>query len=244
MPQGEFRVGTSGWNYRHWRGLFYPADLPAKRWLAFYAQHFDTVEINATFYRLPSQAAVAAWREAAPPGFVYAWKASQYITHAKKLLDPAEPLARVYAPMAALGGTMGPVLLQLPPQLRFNPDRLAQFLPQLPPGHRHAMEFRDPGWYVDATFELLAKHDVALCLSDHRAAPAPWVRTASFVYVRGHGPAGDYRGTYSEAALATWAAEIAAWRALGCDAFAYFDNDIGGAAPFDAQRLRALGTQS
>jgi uncharacterized protein YecE (DUF72 family) len=244
MAQGQLRVGTSGWNYRHWRGLFYPADLPAKRWLGYYAQHFDTVEINATFYRLPSQAAVAAWREAAPPGFIYAWKASQYITHAKKLLDPAEPLARVYAPMAALGGTMGPVLLQLPPQLRFNPDRLAQFLLQLPTGHRHTMEFRDPGWYVDATFELLAKHDVALCLSDHRAAPAPWVRTASFVYIRGHGPAGDYRGAYSDEALATWTAQISAWRALGCDAYAYFDNDIGGAAPFDAHRLRALGTES
>src|SRR5206468_1995324 len=148
--RGRLRVGTSGWVYRHWRGDFYPADLPQKRWFAWYAERFDTAEINATFYRLPSQAAVAAWREAAPPGFVYAWKASRFITQAKKLRDPDAPLERVYAPMLALGDKLGPALFQLPPQLRLDLPRLEAFLAALPDGRRHVIEFRDKSWYVDA----------------------------------------------------------------------------------------------
>jgi uncharacterized protein YecE (DUF72 family) len=234
------RVGCSGWSYPAWRGAFYPEKLPVKRWLSYYAERFDTAEINASFYRLPSQASVAGWREAVPDGFVFAWKASQYITHAKKLLDPEAPLARVYAPMAALGDKLGPALFQLPPQLKLNLPRLEAFLAALPEGRRHVLEVRDPGWYVDPVFDLLARRDVALCLSDHHHAPAPWVRTASFIYVRGHGPKGDYRGSYGEGMLAGWAERIAAWRSAGCDVYAYFDNDIGCAAPKDAARLVAM----
>lgn len=237
MSQGRLRVGTSGWVYRPWRGVFYPATLPQKDWFKYYASRFDTAEINATFYRLPSQAAVAAWREAAPPGFQFAWKASRYITQAKKLKDPEAPLARVYGQMAALAETAGPALFQLPPHLPLNLERLSSFLALLPRG-RQAMEFRHPSWYIDAVFELLAQHDVAFCVSDHHDAPAPWVRTASFVYVRGHGPGGAYAGSYSDADLADWSRRILAWRAEGHDVYAYFDNDIGCAAPGDAQRLR------
>jgi uncharacterized protein YecE (DUF72 family) len=239
MSEGRLRVGTSGWIYRPWRGLFYPQDLPQKAWFRFYARQFDTAEINATFYRLPSQAAVAAWREAAPEGFEFAWKASRYITQAKKLRDAEAPLARVYAPMAALGDRTGPTLFQLPPQLRLNLDRLTGFLKLLPSG-RQAMEFRHPSWYVDPVFEALAARNVAFCISDHHDAPAPWVRTASFVYVRGHGPGGAYVGSYSNAELKRWVGEIRAWRADGHDVYAYFDNDIGCAAPGDALRLRDL----
>ena len=237
---GELRVGTSGWIYRHWRGVFYPQDLPMKRWFAFYAERFDTAEINATFYRLPSQAAVAAWREAAPPGFVFAWKASRFITQAKKLRDVEAPLARVYTPMLALGETLGPALFQLPPQLHLDLERLAAFLALLPQGRRQAVEFRHPSWYEPAVFDLLAQHDVALCVADHFKAPAPWRATASFAYIRGHGPGGDYRGAYSQAQLQRWADHIQGWRAEGRDVYAYFDNDIGCAAPADAIRLRRL----
>lgn len=237
---GQLRVGTSGWSYPAWRGAFYPAKLPAKRWLGYYAERFDTAEINASFYRLPSQATTAAWREGVPDGFVFAWKASQYITHAKKLTEPEAPLARVYAPMAALGAKLGPALFQLPPQLKLNLPRLQAFLGALPKTGRHVLEVRDPGWYVEPVFELLRAHDVALCLSDHHHAPAPWLRTASFVYVRGHGPGGHYSGSYGDAELTVWADRIAAWRAEGCDVYAYFDNDIGCAAPGDALRLRAM----
>lgn len=237
MPQGRLRVGTSGWVYRPWRGAFYPQALPQKDWFRFYASQFDTAEINATFYRLPSQAAVAAWREAAPPDFQFAWKASRYITQAKKLRDAAEPLARVYAPMAALGPKTGPTLFQLPPQLRLDVERLETFLALLPQG-RQAVEFRHPSWYADEVFALLAQHDVALCISDHHDAPAPWMRTASFIYVRGHGPGGTYAGSYGAPELTRWARHVRTWRDDGCDVYAYFDNDIGCAAPYDARRFR------
>jgi uncharacterized protein YecE (DUF72 family) len=240
MSQGRLRVGTSGWVYRPWRGAFYPPTLPQKDWFKFYASQFDTAEINATFYRLPSQAAVAAWREAAPEDFQFAWKASRYITQAKKLKDAEEPLARVYAPMAALGPKAGPTLFQLPPQLRLNLERLQSFLRLLPPDGRQAVEFRHPSWYVDDVFAALTEHDVAFCISDHHDAPAPWVRTASFVYVRGHGPGGTYAGSYGDPELSRWSRHIRTWRGEGRDVYAYFDNDIGCAAPDDARRLRDM----
>jgi uncharacterized protein YecE (DUF72 family) len=237
MDDGRLHIGTSGWVYRHWRGVFYPEGLRQKDWFAYYSERFDTAEINATFYRLPSQGAVAAWREAAPAGFEFAWKASRYITQAKKLRDVEAPLARVYAPMTALGSKMGPVLFQLPPHLHIDVDRLRRFLALLPPG-RQAVEFRHASWYADEVFEALTQHDIALVISDHHAAPAPWLRTGSFVYIRGHGPRGDYVGAYSDADISRWVQHIAAWRHEGRDIYAYFDNDIGGAAPSDALRLR------
>ena len=237
---GAVRIGTSGWIYGHWRGLFYPAGLPQARWFQYYASQFDTVEINGTFYRLPSQAATAGWREAAPEGFVFAWKASQYITHSKKLKDPEAPLERVYAPMLGMGAKLGPCLFQLPPQMKPNIERLEAFLAVLPTGRRHTVEFRDPAWYSDAVFEALRRRNIALCISDHHHAPAPWLATADFVYVRGHGPGGLYYGSYSDSELEGWARPMGGWLKDGLDVFAYFDNDIGCAAPFDALRLKAL----
>ena len=238
------RIGTSGWIYPSWRGPFYPLDLRLKDRLAYYAAQFDTAEINATFYRLPTQAAVAAWRETAPDGFVFAWKASRFITQAKKLLDAEAPLARVYAPMLALGEKLGPALFQLPPQLRLNLPRLASFLPLLPSDRRHVVEFRHPSWYVEPVFDLLQRHQVALCISDHCDAPAPWRLTAGFAYVRGHGPGGHYQGSYTDVELRTWARRSEEWRSEGHDVYAYFDNDIGCAAPGDALRLRNLAARS
>jgi uncharacterized protein YecE (DUF72 family) len=237
LAPGRLCVGTSGWVYRQWRGSFYPESLRQKDWFGYYAERFDTAEINATFYRLPSPAAVAVWREAAPPGFQFAWKASRYITQAKKLRDVEAPLARVYGPMAELGDKAGPTLFQLPPQLRLDLERLERFLELLPDG-RQAIEFRHPSWFSDAVFAALARHDVALCVSDHHDAPSPWMATASFAYVRGHGPGGRYEGSYGDSELSLWADHISAWRREGRDTYAYFDNDIGCAAPGDALRLR------
>jgi uncharacterized protein YecE (DUF72 family) len=238
--RGAARVGTSGWIYRSWRGPFYPQPLPQRLWLHHYAGVFDTAEINATFYRLPTQAAAARWRETTPSDFLFAWKASRFITHMKRLRDAETSLARVFAPMEALGAKLGPALFQLPPQMSLDLPRLEAFLALLPAGRRHVLEFRHPSWYADAVLAALARANVALCVSDHHHAPAPWAATADFAYVRGHGPGGHYSGSYANPELDRWAAHICAWRAEGRDVFAYFDNDIDCAAPGDAARLKGL----
>jgi len=235
---GRVWVGTSGWSYSHWAGGFYPAGVKAKLRLAHYATRFDAVEINASFYRLPSESAVAAWAEEAPPGFLFAWKASRYITQAKKLRDVGDLLKLVYGRMAPLADKLGPALFQLPPQLRLDLPRLEQFLDLLPGSPPTTIEFRHPSWYAAPVFSRLADHDVALCISDHHDAPSPWEATASHVYVRGHGPGGQYAGRYSAADLDRWASEIGAWSRAGRQVFAFFDNDIGGAAPLDATDLK------
>ena len=235
----EVRIGCSGWTYKDWTGPFYPPGTKDRERLEYYAGRFDTTEINASFYRLPSQAAVEGRARRAPRGFVFAWKLSRFITHNKKLKDCADSIALVFGRMAGLGEHYGPVLIQLPPQLRRNDERLAQFLALLPPGRRYTVEFRDPSWYEPAVFEILHRHDASLCISDHHAAPSPWEVTASWIYVRGHGPGGRYHGRYPADELAVWAARIAAWRAEGRDVYVYFDNDVKSAAPFDAEALKA-----
>ena len=234
------RIGCSGWIYKDWSGPFYPPQVKERERLEYYASRFDTAEINASFYRLPSEQVVEGWARRTPPGFVFAWKVSRFITHNKKLKDCAEAVALVFGRMAPLGARYGPALIQLPPQLRRDDGRLSAFLALLPQGRRHAVEFRHESWYDPAVFRLLAEHDAALCISDHHAAPAPWEVTASWVYVRGHGPGGRYRDRYSGAELARWAERIAAWRAEGRDVYVYFDNDVKSAAPFDALSLRDL----
>ena len=234
------RIGCSGWSYKDWRGPFYPPDVKDGERLEHYAGSFDTAEINASFYRLPSEATVEAWAHRVPTGFVFAWKVSRFITHNKKLRDCSDSVALVFGRMRGLGGAGGPALIQLPPQLRRDDDRLAAFLALLPKEGRHVVEFRHPSWYEPEIFRLLAAFDAALCISDHHAAPSPWEVTASFVYVRGHGPGGRYVGRYPEAQLADWSARIRAWRKAGCDVYAYFDNDVKSAAPQDALALKRL----
>ena len=237
----ELRIGCSGWSYKHWKGgVFYPERLKAKDELAWYATRFDTAEINGSFYRLPPETMVDGWRERSPEGFLFAWKASRFITHMKRLLDPIEPLELMFSRTALLGDKLGPILFQLPPSMQRNDQRLESFLEVLPPGPRYAFEFRHPSWYVDEVFACLAGRDISLCLSDHHHAPAPWVRTASWVYVRGHGPGGRYWGRYPDATLQDWAGRIRAWRAEDRDVVCYFDNDPEGAAPRDADRLKQL----
>ncbi|HEV2605088.1 MAG TPA: DUF72 domain-containing protein [Microvirga sp.] len=236
---GALRIGTSGWHYASWRGPFYPAKLRPADFLSFYQQRFSTAEINNSFYRLPTAEAVTAWRESTPEDFLFAWKASRFITHMKKLKGVEDSIDLVFGRMAALGAKSGPVLFQLPPMLHADRERLAAFLAFLPRGYRYTIEFRHPSWYEASILDLLREHDAALCLSDHAAAPAPWEVTAGWVYIRGHGADGRYAGNYSDDTLDDWARRIAAWRAEGRDVYCYFDNDIKSAAPTDAERLVA-----
>jgi uncharacterized protein YecE (DUF72 family) len=234
----QVRIGCSGWSYKHWKkGGFYPEGLRAKDEFAFYASQFDTAEINGSFYRLPTEAAALGWRAKAPEGFLFAWKASRFITHMKRLLDPHEPLALMFSRTDLLGEALGPILFQLPPQMARNDERLAAFIFALPEGRRYAFEFRHPSWYAPEVLRMLGDRDLSLCISDHHHAPAPWDRTASWVYLRGHGPGGRYWGRYPAQALDDWAARIAEWRQAGHDVYAYFDNDPEGAAPKDAKAL-------
>lgn len=234
-------IGTSGWTYDGWRGPFYPKDVPKTRWLAWYATQFATAEINGSFYRTPSLEAVRGWSEQTPSGFVFAWKASKFITHWKRLSQKsANSIALMVTRLEALGPKAGPVLFQLPPHFTADHERLAGFLPLLPTAYRYAFEFRDASWYDDTTFDLLHAHGCALCLSDHHDAPAPWEITARHVYVRGHGPTGEYRDNYPDKTLHRWADAIAKWKRQRRTIYVYFDNDQKSAAPRDAQRLKEM----
>lgn len=237
----EFHIGTSGWQYDHWRGVLYPPGLPQRQWLRFYAGHFATVEVNNTFYRLPSAAAWDAWREAAPLGFHFAVKASRFITHFRRFREPAAPLRRLFERAQRLGDRLGPVLYQAPPDFARTPEnvaRLQSFLTALPAGHRHALEFRHASWFGEETFTLLRAAGVAFCSYDMPGVRCPLVATAPFAYVRFHGPAALYAGNYSEGQLRSWAARL---RGLAVDeVWAYFNNDIGGYAVLNARRLREL----
>jgi uncharacterized protein YecE (DUF72 family) len=237
------RVGCSGWQYKHWRGVFYPADLPASRWFEHYASRFDTVEINNTFYRLPDASTFAAWRKQAPPGFLYAIKASRFLTHMKKLKDPADPLHRLFQRAQRLQRTFGPVLYQLPPRWPVNVERLGAFVRALPKRRRHVIEFRDPSWYNDRVFELLERAGVALCLHDMAGSSTGMMKVGSFVYIRFHGPA-KYTGRYGDDVLNAWAQWLASQMRHGREIFAYFNNDAAGDAPRDAIRLRRAIAQA
>jgi uncharacterized protein YecE (DUF72 family) len=231
-------IGTSGWTYDGWRGPFYPDDLPKKDWLRYYATKFPTTEINGSFYRTPSLEAVRGWRAQTPKNFPFAWKASKFITHWKRLTENCEnSIALMQTRLRMLGPKLGAVLFQLPPNFSKDRGRLESFLGMLPRRRRYAFEFRHKSWYDDDILDVLRHHDVALCLSDHRDAPSPWEVTARHVYVRGHGPGGHYRGSYPRRTLQRWADAIAAWKRQRREVFVYFDNDQKAAAPKDAQRL-------
>lgn len=231
------RIGCSGWQYSHWRGDFYPAGLPQSQWLEYYAAHFNTVEINNTFYRLPEAPTFAAWARRAPRGFVYAVKASRYLTHMKKLKDPQEPLARFFTRARRLQTALGPVLYQLPPRWPVNVERFSAFLRALPRRRRHVVEFREASWYSDDVFALLEQHRVALCLHDMKGSASGMRAVGPFVYVRFHGVQ-KYSGRYPDRTLETWAAWLADRVREERPIYAYFNNDTGGHAPRDAVRLR------
>jgi uncharacterized protein YecE (DUF72 family) len=234
----EILVGTSGWHYASWKGPFFPKDLKLKDQLAYYATQFRTTELNGVFYRTPTPEAVKGWRAQTPPDFVFAWKASKFITHWKRLSERCDnSLELLEDRLSLLGPKVGPILFQLPPKFEMDDERLASFLKMLNAKRRYAFEFRHPSWYTPRILRLLSDANIALCISDHAHAPSPWKRTADFVYVRGHGPGGRYKGHYSAAALASWGRKITQWRRRGYDVYVYFDNDQKSAAPLDAKRL-------
>jgi len=233
------RIGTAGWQHDSFAGRFYPDALAQDDRLSFYADTFDTVEVNNTFYQRPDPETLRAWRRQTPDDFVFAVKANQYITHFKKLKDPAEPVEHLYENVEPLGHRLGPILFQCPPNWHQNLDRLHRFLEVLDDAHRHVLEFRDPTWLNDGTTEALAAHDAAFCIYDYGGRETLRTVTTDFVYVRLHGAGDAYHGRYSDAALDDWAAQIADWRAEDRDVYVYFNNTAGeGHAPHDATRLR------
>jgi uncharacterized protein YecE (DUF72 family) len=232
--RGRLRIGTSGWQYGHWRGVFYPPRLPQARWFDHYAAHFDNVEVNNTFYRLPAPAVFDAWREQAPAGFVYTLKLSRYVTHLRRLRDPRTPLARFLKAARRLERHLGPVLVQLPPRWQADPQSLDAFLQAAPRPPRWAVEFRDPSWLSSEVFAILRRHRAALVLHD-KLPRHPLEVTSDFVYRRFHGVA--YGGSYSAQALVAEAARIRDWLARGLDVFVYFNNDRDGHAVANAAAL-------
>jgi uncharacterized protein YecE (DUF72 family) len=238
--RGKIHIGTSGWSYPHWQGAFYPEKLAERERLGFYARHFDSVEINNSFYRLPSPDTLARWRDSVPPGFRFALKASRYVTHMKKLQDPDKSLAGLFERAAVLEDKLGPILFQMPPRWHCNAQRLASFLAALPTGFRYAFEFRDRSWINDRTYALLASHGVAFCIYELDGFLSPRQVTTDFCYIRLHGPAGPYQGSYATQTLAGWAGACASWSRQGHDVFCFFDNDQKANAAIDAERLRRM----
>ncbi|HKG98367.1 MAG TPA: DUF72 domain-containing protein [Pyrinomonadaceae bacterium] len=236
----KFHIGTSGWHYKHWMGgVFYPPGTRGPEMFQFYARHFNTVEINNSFYRLPTAQTFDAWRESSPRGFCFAVKASRFITHMKKLKEPESSSAKFFLAAERLGKKLGPILFQLPPRWKLNVERLASFLELLPPEHKYVFEFRDQSWLVPEVYGLLRKYNAAFCIHDFADMKVPHEITSNFAYIRFHGPtSAKYWGEYSDSQLQAWAERIAGWRVSAV--YAYFNNDPGGAAVRNAMTLKTL----
>jgi uncharacterized protein YecE (DUF72 family) len=244
MPHNiqRIHIGTSGWSYKHWLGTFYPEGVKAVGQFPYYLQHFNTVELNSPFYRLPDKETFIKWKTNSPETFLYSVKASRFITHMKKLKDPAESLVRFMENVSGLEEKLGPILFQLPPHWQLNLERLKEFLEKLPATFRYVFEFRNSTWYDAEVYRLLREKNCAFCLYELDGHLTPFEITADFVYVRLHGPGGKYQGNYSEESLQGWGAKCIEW-AKSLDVFVYFDNDIGSYAPFNAKRLIEITSQ-
>jgi uncharacterized protein YecE (DUF72 family) len=238
--QQHFHIGTSGWHYKHWRGPFYPPGLPTRAWLGFYAERLPCVEINNSFYRLPVPATLAGWDQQTPAGFLFAVKAWRQITHRKRLLDCADAVQTFLSHIQILGEKLGPVLFQLPPRFRCNPQRLADFLRLLPRNRRFTFEFRDPSWHNQAVYDLLSAHNAAWCIFELAGFLSPLTCTADFVYIRLHGPDGPYCGNYDAQTLHGWAERLRRWYDQGKESYLFFDNDEAGFAVHNALDLQQL----
>jgi uncharacterized protein YecE (DUF72 family) len=240
----DIRIGTSGFHYKHWVGPFYPPKTPASKMLDFYVQHFDTVELNNSFYRLPTAEAFDAWREATPANFIFAVKASRFITHNKKLKDPEHALDNLLPRAAHLGPKLGPILFQLPPHWRVNPERLESLLEILPRALRYTFEFRELSWITPAIISILKKFNAAFCIYELAGYHSPLDITADFAYVRLHGPSrGKYQGSYSKERLNFWARQIETWAKSLKAIYIYFDNDQHGYAAANALTLKSMLSQ-
>lgn len=247
LAQGIARIGCSGWHYKSWRGPVYPNDLSTAEWLRYYSQRFGTVELNNSFYRLPSETTFDGWRRQVGRGFLFAVKASRFLTHIKRLRAPEEPIDRLLSHARALGATLGPLLYQLPPRWFPDPERLETFLAALPhrlPGSRrrlhHVIEMRDPDGYEPWVLDLLAQYGISLCIHDMPDSASPLVPVGPIAYVRFHGYGAKYGGSYPDEVLSEWAVWLRGVLDAGRDAYVYFNNDINGYAVENAERFRRL----
>jgi uncharacterized protein YecE (DUF72 family) len=238
--RARIHIGCSGWVYKHWRGLFYPEGLPQKRWFERYSEEFDTVEINASFYRVPLAATFDAWRDKAPPEFRYAVKVNRFITHLKKL-NECEPALNDFVALARrLGATLGPLLYQLPPSLKIDLPRLERFLQQVPRDLSNVFEFRNKDWYVPETYALLDRYGASFCAHDMPGSATERIAVGPIAYVRFHGGEGKYWGRYSDEGLLSWTDWIVEQTRGGRSVWCYFNNDIHGHAIHDAQTLKSM----
>jgi uncharacterized protein YecE (DUF72 family) len=234
----QYYIGTSGWHYDHWRYLFYPDKLAKAKWLEFYARHFTTVELNSSFYRLPSEQAFAAWHDSSPANFTFAVKVSRFITHIKRLKGIKEPLDTFLARAKILGEKLGPLLYQLPPSMHRDDSRLESSLSTLPQGMKHVLEFRHESWLDDGVFEILRRYNIGLCVFDMPTLTCPLKATADFAYIRFHGSTGLYSSCYSDDELAEWAKRLASLPSKVKSVYVYFNNDAEAFAVSNAMTLR------
>lgn len=244
MGTGSIHIGTSGFSYKHWRGNFYPPEVKPAGYLTYYAQHFSTTEINGSFYRLPTEATVENWASEVPKGFLFCPKMSRFLTHMKKLNDPEEPLQRFFNIFSPLKKMLGPVLLQLPEQLPFKPDRVKHFYDLLSTDYRaysFVIEVRHDSWMCKESLDLMNKHDVGFVIAQSGAGyPYAEVITSRDIYIRFHGPRELYASSYSDEELKAFATKFKAWKKKGYNVWAFFNNDIFGYAPVDAKRLMVM----
>ncbi len=236
----KIHIGTSGWHYKHWKGPFYPKDMQASDFLDYYVKHFDTAEINNSFYNLPEAKTLRQWRDTVPEEFLFSVKASRYITHMKKLKDPKKSLSTLLRRLQSLGDKMGPILFQLPPKWKVNAERLRSFLEMLPEDRKYTFEFRDHSWFEEEVYEALAEHKAAFCIYELAGNISPLEVTADFIYIRLHGPGDAYEGSYPTRTLNKWAKNISGWIKDGKAVYCYFDNDQAGYAAQNALKLQEI----
>jgi uncharacterized protein YecE (DUF72 family) len=240
MAKGKIYIGTSGWHYKHWKGTFYPADIKASMQFEEYKKHFSSVEINNSFYRLPTPETFAMWRKTTPRNFIFAVKGSRFITHMKKLNLDKEGIKKFFTSVKKLNEKLGVILFQLPPKWKVNAARLKNFIAVLPKKYRYAFEFREHSWYSAEIYAILKKGKCAFCIYELEHHLSPLKVTADFVYVRLHGPGNKYQGSYTTETLKEWARRCMEWQKNGRDVFVYFDNDQEGFAAFNALELKKL----
>jgi uncharacterized protein YecE (DUF72 family) len=235
----QYHIGTSGWHYDDWRGRFYPDKLPKTQWLEFYARHFSTLELNNTFYHLPSENAFQNWYNSSPSDFTFAVKASRYITHIKRLKDCGEEVNKFTSRAVLLKEKLGPLLYQLPPGLHRDDDKLKEFLKVLPSGGKHVIEFRHESWFVEEVYEILRQHEVGFCIYDMPKLTSPIIATTDFAYIRFHGSDSLYSSCYTDKEMADWAKKIKRLAKNLESVYIYFNNDVAGYALENARTLRS-----
>ena len=240
MAKGKFHIGTSGWHYKHWIGKFYPDSLTTKEQLDYYQIFFDTVEINNSFYRLPTCETFSQWKDNTPNEFLFSVKASRYITHMKKLNEVELSLDILLENARCLDKKLGTILFQLPPGWNVDLERFRKFLKILPVDQRFVFEFRNSSWYTKEIYQMLAEHHCAFCIYELAGHCSPIEVTADFVYIRLHGPGNKYQGNYEEKVLKRWTDKLIGWRDKGKDVYVYFDNDQDAFAAFNALTLKDL----